>query len=342
MNAAHITETLAELGARFEAALEAFAAAGARETTPNLHDAMAYALGLDLPRGAARGKRIRPALCLLACRSLGGDLDAATPFALAIELMHNFCLAHDDIEDGDTMRRGRPSLWRRFGTPHAINAGDYILVQAVRALAEEAPEALDDATRLRLIRLFGLALDRTHIGQALDMNARDAREFTTADYLRLAREKTGFYLAAPIQGGALVAGADDAVLAALGEMAQFLGPMFQIMDDVIDLTEGKGRDAWGSDIREGKRSFMVAHAGGVCSVAEREALFDILDKPRDATTAEDVKWAADLFARAGSMEAGREACRELRESSRAALDRLPRALAADLDQLFETLARRES
>ena len=256
----NIKTVIEELAQAFEAELCRFVDGAATEPVANLHDAMAFGLGSDLTNPAQRGKRIRPILCLVAAESLGAERAMAMPFALAIELMHNFALVHDDMEDGDVMRRGRDAVWVRYGVPHAINIGDYLLVQTYRALTEWGPKALDGATRFRLMRLITDALDHTHIGQALDMNARNHRWISMDVYLRIVREKTGFYLAAPIQGGALVAGADQATLDRIGKMALNLGPMFQIIDDIIDLTDGKGRESTGSDIREGKRSYLVAWA----------------------------------------------------------------------------------
>lgn len=330
---------LDRLAAWFERALVDYMARAGADAVPNLHDAAAFALGIDTDDPRVRGKRVRPALCLLSAEALGAPPERAVGFALAIELMHNFCLVHDDIEDGDAMRRGRESLWKRIGVPHAINAGDWLLVMAQRAALEEG-EGLDDATRLSLGRLLGRTLDRTHVGQALDMNARSDRDFGIESYMRLVREKTGHYLAAPVRGGAIVAGADAELGARIDEMASFLGPVFQIADDLIDLTDGKGREVPGSDVREGKRSFMVAHAAERCSEADRTRLFDVLDKPRDATTDEDVAWATALFERCGSIAAGRAECRALHDRALPAMRALPEPLAAALGPVFEGLVDR--
>lgn len=326
----------------FEAELRAFVARYGAEGVANLHDAIAYALGSDIEDPAQRGKRIRPILCLLTAEALGVDRRLAMPFALSIELMHNFALVHDDMEDGDIMRRGRDAVWVKYGVPHAINIGDYLLVLTTRALTDWGGAELTPEIRFRLLQLIGSALDHTHIGQALDMNARGVVDFTEEMYLRIVREKTGFYLAAPIQGGAIVAGADDATLATIGEMALFLGPLFQIIDDIIDLTHGKGRETIGSDIREGKRSYLVAHAAQQASTLERARLVEILDKPREETTAEDVAEVIALFEKYNSIEAGREYCRRLHEQSRQSLARLPEALAAQLGPLFEMLVQRNN
>jgi geranylgeranyl pyrophosphate synthase len=334
-----------QMGVRFEAELRKYIAAAGAEGVANLHDAMAYALGTDIEVPKLRGKRIRPLLCLLTAEALGAPAARAMPFALAIELMHNFALVHDDIQDGDVMRRGRDAAWVKYGVPHAINIGDYLLVHTTRVLTDWPVAAgageLDAATRLRLVELIGRALDHTHIGQALEINYRGTKTFSEGEYLRIVREKTGHYLAAPIQGGAIVAGAGAEVLERVGAMAQFLGPMFQIIDDIIDLTDGKGREAIGSDLREGKRSFLVAHVCERAGADEREKLLKILDKPREATSDEDIRAAVALFEKYGAIEAGRAYCRRLHEESKRELAALPAALAGPLGMVLEMLVERK-
>jgi geranylgeranyl pyrophosphate synthase len=342
LTARNLRESMEVLASEFENELRAFVREQGREGVHNLHDAMAYALGADIEDPAQRGKRIRPILCLLTAEALGADRRLAMPFALSIELMHNFALVHDDMEDGDIMRRGRDAAWVKYGIPHAINIGDYLLVHTMTALTEWGSTELSHEARFRLLRLIASALDHTHIGQALDMNARGQRIFTAEEYLRVVREKTGYYLAAPIQGGAIVAGADEATLNTIGEMAQYLGPMFQIIDDIIDLTHGKGREAIGSDIREGKRSYLVAYTAERCEPAERERLFHILDKPRETTSPEDIQETICLFSKYEAIEAGRAYCQDLHERSKVILARLPESLAGPLGGVFEMLVQRNN
>ncbi len=331
-------ETLAEA---FEPTLRAYVAEAAAEAVPVLHEGMIYALGLDEAAPTPRPKRIRPALCLVTAEALGAGRAAAEPFALAIELAHNFCLVHDDIEDGDVMRRGRPSVWKRYGPPHAINIGDYLLILAYRALSRRRPGERAEATRLRLVELLTWALERTHVGQALDLAARERRSFAVEDYLGLAREKTGRYLAAPIEAGAIVAGAPEAVIAELRRLGDCLGPLFQIRDDLLDLESAKGREAPGADLREGKRSYLVAHAAACAAPADADRLFNILDRPREATTAADVAWAADLFARTGALEAARAACDGFLTAAHGLVSPLPPPLGAALSAALPRLGNRK-
>lgn len=301
----------------------------AEEPVPNLHEGLRFTLGLDQEDPRARGKRLRPVLCMATAESLGADPRAALDFACAIELMHNFALVHDDIEDGDEIRRNRPTTWKRFGLAHGVNIGDYLFCKVWSILLSNTD--WDDALKLRLMKLMSETLDHTHVGQALDMNARQSKRFTHAEYFRLVREKTGYYLAAPMLGGAMIAGANERSLDALRKFGHHLGPLFQITDDTLDLTRGKGRGgAIGSDLREGKRSFLVAEATARATEAERERLYRILDASRQETADADVEWALDLFERYGVLRTARVHCEELLEKALADLKALPAPCAATL------------
>lgn len=309
------------------------------EPVENLHDILLYALGLDIEERAKRGKRVRPVLCLQTCQALGGRMETAMPFACAIELMHNFCLIHDDLEDGDTVRRDRPAVWVRYGAAHAINAGDYMLTKVFRILAEDERIA-DSALRIALLQLITDTLDHTHIGQALDINARARHQFTLEDYLRIVEEKTGYYLAAPIVGGAMAAGAPASVLEAIRQFGRYIGPLFQVVDDLIDLTEGKGRGERGSDIREGKRSFLVATVAAKADAIQRQRLFEILDLPRQETTYAHVQEVIALFEAHGALDEARQYAHRLYDDAIQTLHGVPDPLKDLLESAFKNLAKR--
>lgn len=303
----------------------------------NLDDGIAYALGLDDEKANA-GKRIRPILSLLVCDSLSNSYEAALPFAAAIELMHNFALVHDDIEDGDEFRRGRPSVWVKYGVPHAINIGDYLFTKIYEALLINRDKLPAD----RIVKLFDLmtnTLDHTHRGQALDMNARIGR-ITEDEYMNLVKEKTGYYLAAPLLAGAIAAGAEDSVLDALNSFGQHIGPLFQIKDDVIDLTHGKGRETIGSDIKEGKRSYLVAYAFGNATAENQKEIEAILDLPRNETTDQHIATMLDIFQKCGAMSAAQEKMNFLENGAKSALDKLPEPLRSRLHEITDYLVSR--
>lgn len=306
----------------------------------NLHDAMKYSMGLDIEDRALRGKRLRPVLCVLTAEALGGTADAALPFACAIELMHNFALVHDDIEDGDEIRRDRPAVWKKFGTPHGINVGDYLLCQVYQVLL--GAEQLSPPTRLALINLMTQTLDHTIIGQSYDITARGRREFAHEDYFNIVREKTGYYLAAPMLGGAIVAEADDQVISALQCFGLHMGPLFQITDDLLDLTVGKGRGGQlGSDIREGKRSFMVAEVAFKASDEDKALLFDLLDKEREATTDEDVDQVIALYQKYEAVEAANAYSEELKAKALEELKSIPEPLSTWLSEFAASMINRK-
>jgi len=254
------------------------------------------------------GKRVRPAICLLTCRKLGGDPERALYFAAAVEILHNMLLVHDDIEDGDEVRRDRATVWVKYGVGNAVNVGDYMLAAAYRGVVSSP---LDDARRVRLVGIFTAALECTCRGQSLDLNCRAMPDMTVDDYMELVRLKTGRYMALGMAGGAVIAGLGDDVVAQIDALGECMGAAFQIRDDVIDLTAGKGRGGViGNDIREGKSSILYAYAMSVADAAQKDELTAIMAKPRQETTEADVDRVQQLYRELGAFEfAQREADR---------------------------------
>jgi geranylgeranyl pyrophosphate synthase len=293
------------------------------EQIPNLHEGMIFALGLHTSDPALRGKRLRPSLGILVCKALGGDPKIILPFCAAIEIFHNFTLVHDDIEDGDEFRRNQPCVYKKFGLAHGINIGDFMLVKVYRALINKSGVKIPPGILLKLFELMTGVLEHTHIGQALDINARENKYFTIPEYLRLVTEKTGYCLAAPMAAAAIVTRSSPSIIKSLTDYAKAIGPLFQIRDDMIDLTEGKGRKIIGSDIREGKRSFLVAYVTAKCTQKEREQLYCILDATRHKTTDKQVEWVCGLFRKYKSFEAGQRENESLLNSAMKAIEKTP-------------------
>jgi len=312
---------------------------------PGLTDALAYGLGVSLDGAGQPGKRLRPAMCLWAAQALGGvdARDRSTAFSLAIELMHTFALVHDDVQDGDTQRRGQPSVWAKYGIPVAVNVGDYALTLAFRVLARHENTLPDAPASLRAawVELMAETVERTIQGQALDIAARAGRRISMAAYERIVSHKTGHYLAAPLLGGAMAAGADANVLDLLIRLGQELGPLFQVRDDVIDLTVGKGRDRIGSDIREGKRSFMVAWMCETAPEAIVERLMDILDLPGEETGPNHIDEAIRLFRVHGALAAADAQLHEREERALAVAGGAPEPLRGVLLAMVRALRDRQ-
>ncbi len=286
------------------------------------------------------GKRIRPALCLVTCEVLGGDSEQAAYFAAAVELMHNMFLMHDDIADGDEIRRDKPAVWKQFGLGNGINAGDYLLAAALKAVRQSH---VDPSVCSRLTELFIATLLRTIEGQALDINQRCDARFTVEDYLRTTELKTGHYLVLGMLGGALIAGAPEVTIQSLKKLGENMGPAFQIRDDLIDLTAGKGRGGViGSDIREGKASVLYAHALAHSMPDEQERLLEIMARPREETTDEEVSWVVDLYMRCGSPVFASETADALIAKAHEVLDYLPIEQQPALRELASYMAERNA
>lgn len=307
----------------------------------NLHDGVVYSLGLDTPERSTRGKRVRPVLALLTCESLGEDSSKAIPFAVSAELLHSFLLVHDDIEDEDAVRRNRPSVWKKYGPAHGINIGDYIFVKTYRAILKSGEVGVENNEVVKLVDLLTKTVDRTGIGQAMDIGARESNDISVEEYMRTVTEKTGYYLAYPIIGGAIISGASDYTLRSLEEFGKYIGPVFQIADDILDLTDGKGREEIGCDIKEGKRSLLVALASSECTPEEKERLFEILNKGREYTSDEDVSWVISLFNRYQIVDKAKETAREMLSAAKISIKDVPEELRENLSAAAEFFLERK-
>ena len=238
----------------------------------------------------AGGKRVRARLALGAGEALGLPREQVVPWAAACELLHNATLVHDDIEDGDTQRRGQPTTWVRHGVPQAINAGDLMLMLPFRALEHLHTT---DAIRWHLSRALARAAEAAVRGQSLEMAVRVNGRFGWDDWSAAAHGKTGALLGLPVEGAALLAGYDPAAAAQLAEEFAPLGLVFQLMDDVLDLSGNKGRPP-GSDIAAGKVSaVVVAHLA--LNPDDATWMKRLLSLHRSHTDAQDVTEAIERF-----------------------------------------------
>lgn len=193
----------------------------------------------------AGGKRLRPILCLAACEAVGADHTEALPVACALEMIHTYSLIHDDLPamDDDDLRRGRPTCHKQFDEATAILAGDGLLTEAFRLLAEAAPRFEGrEAVLLEIIELIGRAAGYQGMvgGQMLDLMA-EGRKITLKELETIHRLKTGALLTASIRAGALVGGADRYQLTCLTEFGEKFGLVFQITDDLLDV-EGEAAE----------------------------------------------------------------------------------------------------
>ncbi len=206
-----------------------------------------------------RGKRVRPSVALLTCAAAGGDPRTAAPLAAAIELLHNFTLIHDDIQDSSPSRRHRPTVWSLWGEGQAINAGDALFAAAHLALFRLVELDVSPALVLRLAESFNRMTIEIVTGQVLDLSFEGRSDVTPAAYLEMIGGKTAAIVRFAAWGGALLAGAPEPVAGGFGIFGRALGLGFQIRDDLLGIwgaTETTGKAA-ADDIRRRKQSLPI-------------------------------------------------------------------------------------
>ncbi|MEX2314101.1 MAG: polyprenyl synthetase family protein [Thermomicrobiales bacterium] len=256
-----------------------------------IYDVLRYHLGfLDErfePERVNAGKRVRPRLCVLACQASGGDPSRAIHVAAAIELLHNFTLIHDDIQDQSEFRRHRRTIWDLWGTAQAINAGDAMFAIAHRALNRSIDAGVDPATVLELSNGLHDATLRIVEGQVLDLSFERRNDVQASDYLTMIGGKTGALTRCACWAGALIAGADRQQAAQFAEFGAALGIGFQLRDDILGVwgepgDTGKSR---ADDIRRRKKSLPVLLLRERAT-AEEQALLDAIYEHDDVTADE--------------------------------------------------------
>ena len=251
------------------------------------------------------GKALRPSLCLATCEAFGGALEDALPSAVAIELLHNAFLVHDDIEDASLLRRGEPTLHRRHGIPLALNAGDGLALQAMGTLRANI-DLLGSRLADRIMVEFDFMSQQTVAGQALELGwCRDNRiDLEPDDYLELIMKKTCWYTTVlPLRVGALVGSRGTAGLDPMIEFGFHLGAAFQIRDDILNLVGDPavyGKEALG-DLLEGKRTLMLIHLLASADPVDRRWLVGYLARVPAERPREDVVRVLELMVSYGSI-----------------------------------------
>jgi geranylgeranyl diphosphate synthase type I len=292
------------------------------------------------------GKRIRPLLCLLSCAGADGRAPQALPAAAAVELIHNFSLVHDDIQDGSRFRRGRPAVWAIWGPAHAINVGDGLFVLARLALDRLGEREVPFARR----QVAALALDQACLalceGQYTDMAFEDRLEVDLDQYLWMIRHKTARLLAASAQLGAIVASDDEDLVSLYYRFGQQLGMAFQIQDDILG--------AWGeeaitgksaaTDIRDKKKTLPVVYALNHPQQREAASQLRALYAQEGPLDEADVKQALRILDRTGAREYAAELANQYYQQALDSLEATGRENEAQavLRELANSLLGREA
>src|SRR5512138_2222607 len=275
--------------------------------TKAFHEMLTYHMGWT-GEGAgseATGKRIRPLLVLLCTAACGADWQSALPAAVAVELVHNFSLVHDDIQDNSDKRRGRPTVWVKWGAPMAINAGDALFVLSNQAIIDlKGSYPAETVVRAAEI-LHNTCLDLTR-GQYLDMSYEKTNELTVEDYWPMVSGKTAALLSACCHIGALLGGADEPKQDAYRSFGHYLGLAFQAEDDILGIWGNEavtGKSA-ANDLIEGKKSLPVlAGLGANGEFAKRWR--------QGSIQASEVQECARVLANEGGYKAASDASQQM-------------------------------
>ena len=231
-----------------------------------LYDMMRYHMGWIDESGRTRrdtaGKRLRPVLCLAACRTLGGNWRSALPVAAAVELVHNFSLIHDDIQDSSIERRGRPTVWYLWGQPQAINVGDGLHALALSSLLRLGDGGISHEKTVRAARILGEASLKLCEGQYRDISYESQLDIKVKDYLAMISGKTAALFGCAVEIGAAIATDDEKSIARVRSFGQALGMTFQVHDDLLGIwgDEKRTGKSGSSDIQMKKKTLPVVYA----------------------------------------------------------------------------------
>ncbi|QKJ28670.1 polyprenyl synthetase family protein [Mucilaginibacter mali] len=229
---------------------------------PDLYEPIGYILSLG-------GKRLRPALLLMACDIFGGDVDKAVKAALAIEVFHNFTLMHDDIMDKAPLRRGQVTVHERWNQNVAILAGDAMMVEANKLMLQ-----VPDPILRTVMDIFNDTATGVCEGQQFDMSFESRDRVGADEYINMIRLKTAVLLGGALKIGALIGGADQKDAALLYTFGEQLGIAFQLQDDILDVygDPDKFGKQVGGDIISNKKTYLLIKAQELATGENADAL----------------------------------------------------------------------
>ena len=286
---------LPEPFSRYRSELEAELKSALSAESLSLYAMMRYHLGWEDAYGQARetsgGKRLRPTLCLTACEAVGGDWHLALPAAAAVELVHNFTLVHDDIEDRSSQRRHQPTVWKVWGIPHGVNVGDGMWAVAQLTLLRLESNGLPPVKIAQMSRLLSDACLRLCEGQYLDLSYQDSFDTRVEDYFKMIEGKTAQLFSCALSLGAIVGTDNQTLISQIGSFGIMLGLSFQIHDDLLGIwakEETTGKSSL-TDIKERKKTLPIIYALEEAKGEDRNTLLSLYRQPRIST-----KEAADI------------------------------------------------
>jgi len=310
---------------------------------------MQYHLGWVDQNGApaknpsAQGKALRPTLCLFACEALQGNLQRALPAAAALELIHNFSLIHDDIQDQDLERRHQPTVWGLWGIPRALLAGDMMQSLGDLEILGCSRSSVGPSITLKVSEILTESYLEMIEGQCLDLGFESRDDITADDYLQMIACKTGALIRSSLHIGALLATDDSESTDAFARFGSYLGRAYQIRDDYLGIwgdenATGKSSD---NDIRRRKKSFPVVFALERAIGGSRDDLIRIYGQ--DSLDDSDVERVTAILEEVGAPEYAESLIQKSAESAVEALAQvaLPCWARREVTELVDFLARRQ-
>ncbi|MFC1924479.1 polyprenyl synthetase family protein [Chloroflexota bacterium] len=277
---------------RYGSELEAELKSILDKSEPPLYVLMRYHMGWVDKRGCPQetsvGKRSRPTLCLLACEGVGGDWRSALPAAAAVELIHNFSLIHDDIQDRSPERRNRPAVWKIWGQAQGINAGDAMYTLAHLALFRLEERGVSPEKIIMASNILSQSSLQICLGQYLDINLESNIDIQLDSYLEMITEKTASLFECSLYLGSLLGTDSKAQISHLRSFGRDLGMAYQVRNDMLGIWEEKnnGKKSPCTDIRYKKKTLPIIYALQKAEGEDRGKLLDIYSKAR--VSAEDV------------------------------------------------------
>ncbi len=303
--------------------------------------ALLYEMMRDYPERPAKG--LRSLFCVTTCKALGGSEDDALLTAACIEILQNWILIHDDIEDGSELRRGRPALHRKYGELLAMNAGDALHARMWGVLLQNK-DRLGADTALQVMEEFARIVNETTEGQHMELAWVVGRrwDLDESDYLAMVSRKTAWYsVAGPCRLGGLIAGAPAAELDRLREFGLKLGVGFQIQDDTLNLVGESSRygKQKADDIREGKRSLILLKALKEAGHEDAARVTAIMQRTRQEKTDNDVNRVLALMKHCGAIAYAQHTAQQFLADALAVLDTIRWSGDAAAVQLLHDVAR---
>ena len=295
------------------------------------------------PGGGFAGKGLRPTLCLFACEAAGGTVSRAMPAAVALELIHNFSLIHDDIQDRDELRHHRPTLWSVWGDPKALVAGNTLRVIADSSVHRLVEVGGDLDSALRVAGLLTEAYLQMIEGQYLDLAYEGRPRITVDEYFSMIALKTGALIRGSLHIGATIGTSDPRTVERFKECGRALGLIFQVRDDILGVwgdEEVTGKPV-GADIRRKKNSFPIVYAMSKAAEKDRRSLESIYSK--EFLDDSDVTTVLEIMERTGVQEMAHRIASEGCDDALHGLDAVEMSAEArrDIEEIARFLLVRE-